>query len=686
MGEDEDGEQQFSVQSFLVSPEELTLLKPTHTWTTAPCSNGELTIDAKMLRQLSEAGMTIGKQFEMSAVDLILQSTKNAQTVQKFAENLHCNNPEQLSVLEQLFENIKSMVNMIQQKSENGIITAAAALLNREMQNINVHINGNNEQHSMNNTNGDIENDLINILSTTVMDCVIECAKNMVNEQPNNQHVLKVTKYRQQNNNSSCSNNNSTSMYEIISQVLAGKFQQFFTEEEINIDADSCNTNIMYLNAIEKMLASSKTLEKIKSEVNTLVQKTIEISKVNLIKATINKEIYNDTEIMENICIILQNENETEMIDAIRDFFECEPKILYSIKEKLREEADKLVDDTTTSEILKKCIVSAVQQSTHTDIKQIIASLSSTANECGSSSSSNEKKKELNVYLLDTISMAKALGLTECAQNILNVLNCDDEDDKADVQCLANDNQINELLQRVIIMHKLSKHNAERQESLALLRRDPYAARNDTTLRELLRQSGICTIDPIKRSEITDSNDVPISLFLLNNQLVIEDFLMRKQAKTRGAFLICKNGFQAVVPRESSRDVLIGKCAYTMLDENGIRHFEPLHVFSALKLKNASMYATRFSMYSCDYVDNNDIDFDVESILTMSSAISPATISVLSNHNEYDLVKEVYLPNNRYKTTILPKKDFTDFNFLKNQRARQELFGKQVNYRRSFYL
>lgn len=686
------------MQSFIVSPEELTLLKPTNSWTTAPYSNGELTLDANMLRQLSEAGMTIGRQLETSLVDLILQSTKDAQTITKFGEQFNCGDVQQKATIEQLFDKIKAMVDVIQQKAENGIISATVALTNGyagegEGNHKMVHMqNGNSNGHGGCNGNtlkmngNSIEEQLIDMLSATIIDCVLTCAKNSQNDvfltenncqqQKPSQQSVKITKYRPQNHNS-------LSIYEIIGQVLTQKLSQY--NEEADTFGDSCNGNnifiinnksngsssIINIDAIEKLLASPAALRTLERSVNTLVEQTIKISKVNLIKSTINKNIYNDTEILENICAILQNENEDGLIDAVRELYECEPKILYGIVAKIRSDAEHLVDDNTTIETLKHCIISAVRQSTDTDIKQI----TSQTGEIGS-------KENSNIYLTDTIALAKALGLTNCAQNLMNLLNSNIDIGNR----LEQDENVMELLQRVIVMHKLAKNNDERTKSLHLLRTEPFTARKDGTLRELLRHSAICTSFTNAKTELNDSNEVPISLFYSDNQLAMEDFLIRRQAKSRGAFLIVKEGFQAVVPRESSRDVLVGKCAYTMLDENGIRHFEPLHVFSALKLKNVPLFAHRFSMYSCDCANDNDADIDAESIITLGTTTPMTTTSSLAGS---DYMRELSMLNgHRYRKPLTPRSEYTDLFRKRRYPLRHDLYinGRQVNYRRSFYL
>lgn len=632
LSDDDDGEQKYSVQSFLVTPEELTLLKPTHTWTTSPHSKGELSIDAKMLRQLSEAGMTIGRQIETSAVDIVLQSTKDAQTVQKFAEKYAITDSEQIKVLEKLFDQVKTTINAIEQKIENGIVSSTAPVVN------GTRLNG--HYPKQNGCNGHVSDDkneqkmhLIDVLSTVVMECVMS-ARNTCVAGP-------MTTKKKQHHNSS--------LYELISQALEKNCWLYFDEAD---SSNSCST--IDMSVIEGLLASPAALQQLERTVNQLAEQTIKINKVDLIKSTIGKNIYNDTEILNNICIVLQDEDEDDMIQAIRELYECDPKLLYQIITNVKMDAHKLIDDVATVEILKKCIKTAVKQSADNEIKQII------------SMTGNRNGEKFDLYLMETIALAKALGLTEVAHNLMNVVRS-----QSDVaHKLEQDENIMDLLERIVVMRRLSRHNVDRQKALQSLRSDPYGARKNPKIRELLRRSGIITIVPSDQAKLTDSNAVPISLFCSDNQLAMEDFLMRRQTKARGAFLIVKEGLQAVVPRESSHDVLTGKCAYTVLDENGIRHFEPLHVFSALKI-NFPSTTHRFSMYSCD-VMNGDDDIELESDLITTTATNKLFTEPLKSW------------------TLCRDKSFDriDYTNALNRRRLREVWanGRQVNVRRSFYL
>lgn len=633
------GEQHYSVQSFLVTPEELALLKPSSS-TTVNMSQfiGGLEIDVTMLRQLSEAGITVGRHFDISSLDFLLDNGQETDSIQKCAKTLNCTNPLDIAFFTQLFHDIKILVNFAQGNAESNstleAIVSTTSINNNRLEPKEMDL------QTLALSGCGIEMRLINMLTDVVIDCVRACA--------NNQHAD-----AQKDTNLAISRT-PLSLYAIIGYVLAEKFQMLNRD---NLDI-SCSDSTCF-GGIRKILTSPTALQMIEHRVVAFTQKHADNSITGLLSSIIRMEYENDSQIVDKLCTILQKIHENEFIDTLSSLVESDPKILYDIVQNIRiNSVDRLFDDSSAGEILKNSIVSTVQQLTNSIISDLHTSL-------------NKKSSNAATYLLDTISLAKALGLTDCVRCITNILNTESTETVLEK---IKSNRSLELLQRVIIMHRLSKTNSEWQKSLELLRNDPFKARNDNSLCDLMRHSGISLMTQSQRGELNATNTVPISLFYMDNQLLIEDFLMQKQVRTRGVFLICKDTFQAVVPRKSSHDVLIGKCAYTMLDENGIRHFEPMHVYSALHVQHKPLLATRFSMYSCNFVDDDDLEIDIDSIIAMSLPMLPASSKLYTLKNDYDnnddLVKEVYPPNSRYKTTIFQK------NAIKNLFSSR--FGKQV--------
>lgn len=613
---DENGEQKFSVQSFLVSPEELTLLKPSHTWTTTANSNGELSIDAQMLRQLSEAGMTIGRQIETSAVEFVLQSTKDMQAVKKLAQKWQIGDDnEKVDVLEQLFAAVNKMVSAVQQKTENGVLLQEEMrklLMNGSTHGFDEHkltngmdnhsqsllTNGYHHPSTIHNGHGPTANgtsasyDLVNILSASVLQCVASSmAPTQFNACPSDRMDGGQQQLAPQ------------SLYEIISRVFESHLASEMAVGIVNSDGAAhahSNHTAPLFSAISELLSSPTALQALESHVSRLTDRVIQISKVDLIKSTISKNIYNDAEIVQNICVAL--DQEADMIETVRTLSENEPKLLYRIITNLKKDLDGLQDDKSTMAALKRSVIAAVKESAVNEINSLLAEATNAPD--------SREHRELNLLLMETAAMATALGLNDMCIALTAALG------RADAaKVLLRDDNVMEMVQRVVVMKKIASNDSQLKQSMLTLHTHPFEARKDPNIRMLLRRSGVCTIDPLDKINIADSHEVPISLFCSDNHLAMEDFLIRHETKARGAFLIMKEGLQAVVPRESSRDVLTGKCAYTVLDEHGIRHFEPLHVFSALKMHVPSS-SHRFSIYSCDVASD---DLEVKSVLSAVS-------------------------------------------------------------------
>lgn len=741
--DDENGESKYSVQSFLLSPEELNSLKPMHIWTNAYAEttaagnngvaigggNGEQQMadnTMKMFNQLLGAGIVVGSSKQCSAnqnIDELLQNTINEQIIWKFADSIGCVDvKESAGMLKVLFGKIKELIGVVEQSPRQVFRMAVNALNSSE------HIDGTNG-----NSNGEfavnqaiIDRHLMDIISRTVVDCIsqtkaIAIAAAAAASNGNNLHANGRQKYT-----------NCPMIYEIISKALAKNLNLYL--KNCIVEANALNSTAtdsvdICFAALENLLATPDKWQQIEKNVTLAVAKCMHANKVDLIRAMINgsvemskqterqtdttakklhaataeqqSEIQSEssmttaaeTELLENICVLLQNEMINELHDSVRHLVRHEPSVIHHIVCELQKQTVNLTDEHAIADILRKCVVAAVQKLANDDIKQIVAEPNATHSE-----------EKLNIYLTDTIQLARALGFTDCILNMSNIIDdsgsSSDDDDGAiahQIDQIEANSKTFELLQRVIVMHKLAQNDREREKALELLRCDPYTARSDCILRDLLRCSGICTINMDDGKKLIDSNDVPISLIYSQNQLAITDFFLRTQTKPRGAILICKDRFQAVVPRESSRDVLTGKCSYTVLDEHGIRHFEPLHMFTALKLQNVTMFEDRFASYLTDSngidsnnngngnasngIGSNGFDIDIDQILNMSAiAAATANIGFIA-----------------YKSTLLPKRDLEIFTKRRSPlttagsiaatSAHGLIFDRNhVNYRRSFFL
>lgn len=551
---DIEGEQQFSVQSFLVTPEELTLLKPSHTWTKSAESKGELSIDSKMLRQLSEAGMTIGRQIEASAVDIVLQSTLDRQTVGKLAEKLNISTND-VGLLDKLFEIVKNIVTVTTEKSRNG--TLSGGMVNGHAKFISeISFNNNN------NNDNDETMHLADVVASTVLAVITS-------------HEL-WSKNKAKTNNSS--------LYELISQELESKLEH---RTNILLHTDAMSESMIRL--------TEKKVHDVMKEMNVM-------NKIESMKSLLSNDTVDENAIIDHITQAL--ESEPDMVHSLKILAQKNPKIISNIRKHLHmANCESTREEAELVKAVEKAIIGAVKESSENIIFDLFA---------------NDQQ---DILLNKALALSKALGKTELTLILTDAL----KDPKKGKLALENPNSM-ELMQRILIMEELSNQNSDLKSSFDELVNDPWSARTNSQVRELMRKSAVVTIIPMEKPELITSNQFPTAYLHSDNQLAVEDYLLR-QTKSRGAFLIVKDGIQAVVPRELSRDVLTGKCSYTVLDENGIRHFEPLHVFSALKLNTPST-AHRFSIYSCDVANSDDLE--IESMLTSTCSTLSTDIRLTS--------------------------------------------------------
>lgn len=538
---------EFSVQSFVVTPEELKLLKIKTNPNDTSSTKGELTVDRKMLRQLSEAGMSIGRQVptDLPAINVILNHTKNAEVLKAFITDFGLKD----DVANQLMEVITSIIEMsahlkseihVNQKT-NGIIGEGKRNRGnkKKTENLNYDDNVDSEQHAR-------QEKVKNSIAAAVLAALVTAEQfeeiNNNNGKQKYQHILKSI------------------------DTILGK----------NINED-------FVSAMYKILRTEEDKVVLCEEI--LENSTN--SKVELIKIAINsaldKHSYTQEEIIDKFSDFLSSESQV-LGPAFKNISKNNTNLLHHVLGHISESISFIKTDHEAVETLQKAIVPAVQENSRKTLETIFE---------------DTNKEMLKEVIIQSVGLAKVLGLSDVAQSLLCVLN-----DDQSLAKIENDEMCMNILKRLTVMRKLAEHTPSLQSALRKLETDPLLARTDPKVRDLVRESAALMIVP-EEAPLMTSDDIPLSLLQPENSLAMEDFLFQRK-KLPGALLIMKKGLQAVVPREASRAVLTGQVAYTVLDENGIRHFEPLHVFSALNLSQPT--AHRFSMYSCPVLDDNDED------------------------------------------------------------------------------
>ncbi|XP_058464872.1 uncharacterized protein LOC131438702 [Malaya genurostris] len=522
----EDGDEEFLVQSFTVTPEELKLLKPNQNLSTLEPAESSLivTLDTSMLRQLSEAGMHVGRQVEASAVDYVLQSTKERKALQRFVTELSIETGR-INVLETIFDGLKKVCTRIDLES----------LQYEDDTDKRVDVSACNGSIGVVET---LASNLVAILSNANAD---------------------------ENRN----------MYEVIAEAIKMSDGEYSIEELQHVLETPAATEYL-ANVMNRTIVKNNIDQKLKS-ITALVGGSM-IDGEELVTVAPKGAI-------EEFCQLMNNDRMSQaFVNLLRKDENLFKVIVSSLKT-----SGVIEDSVNISDILQMAVVDSIQDKAQTAMVELL---------------SDSNRDQLTALLKKSEGLALALGHTKEAETFEYLLRHSEA-----LKDLNKEDELFTIINRVLIMEELAEDDDECRELIDSLEKTPAHATKSDKLRDLIRQSGALTFAPAKKPLIETSKDVPISLFYTNNRVAIDEFFLKSgqvQRHSPKAFLIIKKGIQAVIPRESSHEVLAGKIAYTVLDEKGIRHFQPMNVLNALKI--IPRFLHRFSMYTCDIREEPDND------------------------------------------------------------------------------
>ncbi|XP_047356867.1 obscurin isoform X7 [Vespa velutina] len=562
-----EGEVEFSVQGFEVTPEELRLLRPNHLhYNPYTLYHGESSIDARMLRQLSEAGLSIGRKVlaNLPAVDVDVDPKAVAlEQALVMAEKLGLHGNAAVKMAQVVSTVAQLARNIAQQQERDGNRSDVKGLTNGIKSPIT--INGVKDKT----TNGEKENTRDDWLRDAIKTAMASAVLALSGTSDDNENVKQDLVY--------------SSITEAFNVLLRQK------DESMERSVDMV-LRILLIPQNRSELCQSTMLELMDDTKN---------NKVDILKSTIIGQTLKDDVVLERLSMVLEEEHGTDLIvPAFRTVSKNDPELVSRVLQKVSEEVASVATEKEAAETVHKAIVQAVRESSELRVKELL----------------NDEGNNVREMLLQAVGLARALGMSSTASSLLAVIS----DDKS-TRALANDRVTLDVLKRLTIMRKLAEERPPFMNALGQLCSDPELARTDPRLRTLVRESAALMIVP-EEAPLQSSVDVPTALLHADNSLAMEEFLMRRSHKPTSIFMILKQGLQAVVPREASRSVLTGEVAYTVLDEDGIHHFEPLHVFSALRLNRPT--AHRFSMYCCPVAREEDIDAEMTSTFTGTISIT----------------------------------------------------------------
>ncbi|KAK9307269.1 hypothetical protein QLX08_002302 [Tetragonisca angustula] len=564
-----EGELEFSVQGFEVTPEELKLLRPQNLHYNPHVQHqGETSIDARMLRQLSEAGLSVGRKVttDLPAVDVDVDPKAVAlEHALVMAEKLGLRGTtavkmaQIVSTVAQLARNI-----VIQQEQQLDEYCIESKFMNgAKSPVVNGNRNGEEQENENENENDYWLKDAVKIAMTSA--------------------VLAIMSH-------SMSENGNDSKQDFIYSSISEAFNVLLRQRDNSVDESVEEIlQILLVPQNRSNLCQSALLNLLESKNN----------KVDILRSTVGSQSLKEDVVLDRLSMVLEEEHGTDLIGpAFRTVSRNDPELVSRVLRKVSEEVSTIVTEKEAAETVHKAIVHAVRESSEIHVQELL----------------NDEGGSVREMFLQAVGLARALGMSNIASTLLAVIS-----DEKSTQALAGDRVTLDVLKRLTVMRKLAEERPPFMNALTQLCSDPELARTDPRLRTLVRESAALMIVP-EEGPLQSSTDVPSILLQSDNSLAMEEFLLRRNHRPSTIFMILKQGMQAVVPREASRSVLTGEVAYTVLDEDGIHHFEPLHVFSALQLTRPT--AHRFSMYCCPVAKEEDVDVEMMSTFTGTTSMA----------------------------------------------------------------
>jgi len=203
----------------------------------------------------------------------------------------------------------------------------------------------------------------------------------------------------------------------------------------------------------------------------------------------------------------------------------------------------------------------------------------------------------LAAMIEQAVGLATYMRQTDTAAALAQILA-----DPEKLRAIKNDPIVLDVLRKLLCMRKLAEKDPEKRDKIAKLQRFGSGDRNDMLLKELWEMCEIMTQPPVdgkagkklkksksmikqSKSMIMSAKDIPMNAFLAikttadkKDEGWLQNFLSESVVddipwECSKALIILKEGFQAIIPREASRSILLGEASYTLIDDNGIEFF-----------------------------------------------------------------------------------------------------------------
>ena len=197
-----------------------------------------------------------------------------------------------------------------------------------------------------------------------------------------------------------------------------------------------------------------------------------------------------------------------------------------------------------------------------------------------------EKDQDTRSMLEQAIGLAKYLGKSSVVDSLFELLG-----DPIRLEAIRDDPVIKDVLNKILVMQRLTAKDKRKRQKLEKLQRyhhqfsEDSQDEDDSSLKELIKICDALTRPPnhgtlkksksmAKRSKsmIATAKDIPMNAFMAmkntddghKDEKWLQNFLSESLVEDipwecSKALIILKEGYQAIIPREASRSILLGK-------------------------------------------------------------------------------------------------------------------------------
>lgn len=210
-----------------------------------------------------------------------------------------------------------------------------------------------------------------------------------------------------------------------------------------------------------------------------------------------------------------------------------------------------------------------------------------------------EKDQDMRSMLEQAIGLAKYLGKSSVVDSLFELLG-----DPIRLEAIRDDPVIKDVLNKILVMQNLTAKDKGKRQKLEKLQRyhhqfsEDSQDEDDKSLKELIQICEALTRPPnhgtlkksksmVKKSKsmIMTARDIPMNAFMAmkntaheKDEKWLQNFLSESLVEEipwecSKALIILKEGFQAIIPREASRSILMGEASYTLIDDKGVEFY-----------------------------------------------------------------------------------------------------------------